>query len=191
MRDGPLRIGLWLSAAVTAAATWLVIGTGHDNAYLGPFVALGALACVAGWRGDRVAALAIYLGGIVGATVVAWAADAVGVEPGADPAMRSSYHAMLVIVAAGVSVVLGSVIVGAGYLMGRLARTRAGSRASQGSLRLPRLRSRSRDPIRGHVTPRSVAASERIAGGTDPRSEAGGTYAPEAAHSPPDGSIDA
>ena len=121
MQDGPGRIGLWLAAGVTTVAAWLVIGTDHDNAYLGPFVALGALACVAGWRDDRVAALAIYLGGIVGAMAVAWAAGAVGVERGADPAMRSSYHAMLVFLAAVVAAVLGSVVVTAGYLLGRLS----------------------------------------------------------------------
>jgi len=132
MQDGPARITLWLAAGVTTVAAWLLIGTGHNNAYLGPYVALGALACVAGWRGDRVAAVAIYLGGIIGATAVAWAAGAVGVEPGQDPAMRSSYHAMLVIVALAVSAVLGSVVVGVGYLLGRLvggkSRRQGGSR---------------------------------------------------------------
>ena len=122
MQDGPRHIGLWLAASVTTVATWLLIGTGHDNAYLGPFVTLAVLACAAGWRGDPVAALAIYLGGIVGATAVAWAAGAVGVERGADPAMRSSYHAMLVFLGASVAAVLGSVVVSGGYLLGRLAR---------------------------------------------------------------------
>ena len=121
MLEGPRRYGLWLSAGVTTVGAWLVIGTDHDDTYLGPFLALGALACVAGWRGDRVAALAIYLGGIVGATAVAWAAGAVGVERAADPALRSSYHAMLVFLAAAVAAVLGSVVVAAGYLLGRLA----------------------------------------------------------------------
>ena len=116
------RVGLWLSAGVITVAAWLVIGSGHDNAYLGPYLALGVLACLAGWRGDRVTALVIYLGGIVGATTVAVAAGAVGVEPGADSAMRSSYYAMLVIIAAAVAAVLGLVAVAGGYLVGRLVR---------------------------------------------------------------------
>ena len=72
--------------------------------------------------GYRVAALVIYLGGIVGATIVAVAAGAVGVEPGADPAMRSSYYGMLVFLAAAVAAVLGLFVVAGGYLVGRLAR---------------------------------------------------------------------
>ena len=114
------RIGLWLSAGVITVAAWLVIGSGHDNAYPGPYLALGALACLAGWWGDRVAALVICAGGIVGATIVAVAAGAVGVEPGADPAMRSSYYGMLVFLAAAVAAVLGLFVVAGGYLVGRL-----------------------------------------------------------------------
>jgi hypothetical protein len=124
MQDTSRRIGLWVCAGVITVAAWLVIGSGHDNAYLGPYVALGALACLAGWRGDRVAALVIYLGGIVGATAVALAAGAVGVEPGADPAMRSSYYAMLVIIAAAVAAVIGLLVVAVSYQVGRLVRRR-------------------------------------------------------------------
>lgn len=116
------RIGLRLSAGVIAVAVWLVIGSGHDNTYLGPYVALGALACLAGWWGDRVAALVIYVGGIVGAIIVAVTAGAVGVQPGADPAMRSSYYGMLVVLAAAVAAVLGLFVVAGGYLVGRLIR---------------------------------------------------------------------
>ena len=116
------RASFWLSAGVITVVAWLVIGTGHDNLYLGPYVVLAALACLAGWRRDRVAALVIYLGGIIGGTTVAVAAGAVGVEPGADSAMRSSYYAMLVIIAAAVAAVLGLVAVAGGYLVGRLVR---------------------------------------------------------------------
>jgi hypothetical protein len=122
MQETPRRIGLWLSAGVITVAAWLVIGTGHDNSYLGPYLVLGALACLAGWRGDRVAALVIYLGGVVGATAVAVAAGAIGVEPDADPAMRSSYYGMLVFLAAAVAAVLGLLVVAGGYLVGRMAR---------------------------------------------------------------------
>jgi hypothetical protein len=124
MQDTSRRIGLWLSAGVITGTAWLVIGSGHDNAYLGPYLALGALACLAGWRGDRVAAFVIYLGGIVGATTVALAAGAVGVEPGEDPAMRSSYYAMLVFLAAAVAAVIGLLVVAVGYQVGRLVRRR-------------------------------------------------------------------
>ncbi len=122
MHDKSRRIGLWVCAGVITVAATLVIGTGHTNDYLGPYVALAALSCLAGWWGDRVAALVIYLGGIVGATIVAVAAGAVGVEPGADPAMRSSYYGMLVFLAATVAAVLGLFVVAGGYLVGRLAR---------------------------------------------------------------------
>jgi hypothetical protein len=127
------RVGLWLSTGVITVAVWLVVGTGHDNAYLGPYVVLAALASLAGWWGDRVAALVIYTGGIAGATMVAVAAGAVGVEPSADPAMRSSYYAMLVFLAAAVAAVLGLFVVAGGYLVGRLVR---------------RLRPETSDPLR-------------------------------------------
>jgi hypothetical protein len=119
------RIGLWLSVGVITVGAWLVIGTGHDNLYLGPYVALGALACLAGWRGDRVAALVIYLGGIAGATAVAWLAGPVGVRDDGINFIesRSSYYAMLVIIAAAVAAVVGLVAVAGGYLVGRLARS--------------------------------------------------------------------
>ena len=116
------RIVLWAAVGVMSVAAWLLIGSGHDNTYLGPYVALAGLAGLAGWWHDRVAALVTYVGGIVGATVVAVAAGAVGVEPGADPAMRSSYYAMLVIIAASVAAVLGLVAVAGGYFVGRLVR---------------------------------------------------------------------
>jgi hypothetical protein len=124
MQDASRRIGLRVCAGVITVAAWFLIGSGHDNAYLGPFVALGVLACLSGWWGDRVAAFVIYLGGIVGATAVAVAAGAVGVEPGADPAMRSSYYAMLVIIAAAVAAVIGLLVVAVGYRVGRLVRRR-------------------------------------------------------------------
>jgi hypothetical protein len=116
------RVGLWLSAGVITVTATLLIGSGHDNAYLGPYVAIGLLSCLAGWRDDRVAAFAIYLGGIVGATIVAVAAGAVGVEPGEDPAMRSAYFGMLVFLAAAVTAALGLFVVAGGYLVGRLLR---------------------------------------------------------------------
>ena len=122
MQYTPRRVGLWVCAGVITVAATLVIGTGHTNDYPGPYVALAALACLSGWWGDRVAALVIYLGGIVGGTIVAVAAGAVGVEPGADPAMRSSYYGMLVFLAATVAAVLGLLVVAGGYLVGSLAR---------------------------------------------------------------------
>jgi hypothetical protein len=76
------------------------------------------------WRRNLVAARLIYLGGIAGASAVAWAAGAVGVEPTADPAMRSSYYAMLIVIAAGVSAVVGFAVVAAGYWLVRRLATR-------------------------------------------------------------------
>ena len=116
------RVGLWLSAGVITVAAWLVIGSGHDNAYLGPYLALGVLACLAGWRGDRVAALVIYLGGIVGASIVAWAPGADWYSSAEDPAHRLGYFQMYVFLAAAVAAVLGPVAVAGGYLVGRLVR---------------------------------------------------------------------
>ena len=118
------RASFWLSAGVITVVAWLVIGTGHTNLYLGPYVALGALACLAGWRGDRVAALVIYLGGIIGATAVAWSAGPVGLRDDGINfiASRSAYLEMLVIIAAAVAAVLGPVAVAGGYLVGRLVR---------------------------------------------------------------------
>jgi hypothetical protein len=115
-------VGPWLFAGVIAVAATVVIGWGHDNAYVGPYLALAVLASLAGWWRHRNAALAIYVGGIVGSTIVALGAGAVGVEPGADPAMRSSYYAMLVVLAGAVAAVLGLVVVPGGYLVGHLVR---------------------------------------------------------------------
>ena len=112
---------------ITVAA-WLVIGTGGGPLPLAPFFVAGALACLVGWRRDPVAARVIYVGGIIGAAAVAWAAGPVGVEQGADPAMRSSYYAMLVVIAAGVSAALGAFVVVAGYWLGRLVTRGHGSR---------------------------------------------------------------
>ena len=116
------RAFFWLSAGVITVVAWLVIGMGHDHTYLGPFVVLGALACLTGWRGDRVAALVIYLGGIVGARTVAWAPGADWYSSAEDPAHRLGYFQMYVFLAAAVAAVLGLVAVAGGYLVGRLVR---------------------------------------------------------------------
>jgi len=118
------RAFFWLSAGVITVVAWLVTGTGHDNLYLGPYVVLGALACLAGWRRDRVAALVIYLGGIIGAMAVAWSAGPVGVRDDGINFIesRSAYFEMLVIIAAAVAAVLGLLVVAGGYLVGRLVR---------------------------------------------------------------------
>jgi hypothetical protein len=122
--------GFRLAAGAVTVAAFLVIGLAGGEGFnpnslpdfLMWFLAPGAVAGLAGWRRDRVAARLIYVGGIVGATAVAWAAGAIGVEPGADPAMRSSYYMMLIVIAAGVSAVVGVAVVAAGYWLGhRLA----------------------------------------------------------------------
>jgi hypothetical protein len=74
-------------------------------------------------------ALSVYLGGIVGAAAVAWAAGAPEVEPDADPAMRDAYELMVTVIAAGASAVLGFLGVVAGYSLGRVM----GSRRDPGS----------------------------------------------------------
>jgi len=128
MRRSLPRVPLWLSVGVIAVAVYLVVAMifaddRRDNhAILAPILALGVLACPAGWRRDPVVAYAILIGGTVGATAVAWSAGAVGVESGADPAMRSSYHAMLVFIAAAVTLAGGSLAVLAGYQLGCLVR---------------------------------------------------------------------
>ena len=118
------RAFFWLSAGAITVVAWLVIGTGHTNLYLGPYVVLAALACLAGWWGDRVAALVIYLGGIVGATTVAWAPGADWYSSAEDPAHRQGYFEMVVIMAGVVAAVLGLLVVVGGYLVGRAIRRR-------------------------------------------------------------------
>jgi hypothetical protein len=96
------RPGARLLAGLIAVAAWLLFGWSSGWSYLGgpngpgangvaPYIAIGVLAVLAGWRTDPVAAWRIYLGGIVGATAVAWAAGPVGVVAGADPNMRASH----------------------------------------------------------------------------------------------------
>jgi len=136
MQAAARHIAFRLSAGVFVVASWLAIGIGGGLALRTPgrttvhdivdlfgllawFVVPGALACLAGWRRDRVAALLICLSGIVGAAVVAWVAGVPEVELGADPAMRSGYQLMVVFIAAGLSALLGSVVVVIGYLLGR------------------------------------------------------------------------
>ena len=118
------HLGFWLSVGLITVAASLLGGTAGTSQSLAPFLVTGALACLAGWRRDPVAARVIYVGGIVGAAAVAWAAGPVGVEPRADPAMRSSYYVMLIVIAAGFSAVLGAGVVVAGYWLGRLATRR-------------------------------------------------------------------
>jgi len=127
MRDTSGHIVFRLVAGVIVVAAFLMIGiAGGDGfnpsnllEFFGWFLGPAAIACLAGWRRDPVAARLIYLGGIVGAIAVAWAAGAVGVEPGADPAMRSSYHMMLILIAAGITAVVGFAAVVVGYWLGR------------------------------------------------------------------------
>ncbi len=121
-----------LLAGLIAVAAWLLFGWASGWRYLGgpngpgaygvaPYIAIGVLAVLAGRRTDPVAAWLIYVGGIVGATAVAWAAGPVGVAVGADPNMRASYYASLIVIAAAVSAVLGLVVVWGGYWLARLA----------------------------------------------------------------------
>jgi hypothetical protein len=120
-------------------AVWLLFGWVSGWSYLGgpngpgaygvvPYIAIGVLAVLAGWRTDPVAARLIYLGGIVGATAVAWAAGPVGVVAGADPNMRASYYASLIAIAAATSAVLGLLVVWGGYWLARQTRRQASSR---------------------------------------------------------------
>ena len=119
-----LRIGLRLAAGVIAAVAWPLTTTseriGDPVVLLPPLVVLGVVACLAGWLADRSAAVAAWVGGTVGAAVVVWAAGPVGVLPAEDSAMRSAYHSMLIMVAAGTAAVLGAIAVVGGYLLGRL-----------------------------------------------------------------------
>lgn len=122
-------------AVLIAVAAWLLFGWAAGWSYLGssqpngagaygvaPYIAIGVLAVLAGRRADPVAAWLIYLGGIVGATAVAWAAGPVGVVAGADPNMRASYYASLIVIAAAISAVIGLFVVWGGYWLGRQAR---------------------------------------------------------------------
>ena len=122
-----------LLAGLIAVAAWLLFGWASGWSYLGgpngpgaygvaPYIAIGVLAVLAGRRADPVAAWLIYLGGIVGATAVAWAAGPVGVVAGADPNMRASYYASLIVIAAAISAVIGLFVVWGGYWLGRQAR---------------------------------------------------------------------
>ncbi len=122
--------GARLTGSLIAVAAWLLLGWLANWSYLGgpkttwgygaaPYIALGVLAVLAGRRADRVAGWLIYLGGIIGATAVAWAAGPVGVSAGAAPELRAGYFTMLVIIAAGISVVVGLVAVWGGYWLGR------------------------------------------------------------------------
>lgn len=130
MKDSLPRIRFRLSAGAAAVAAWLVIATivGHDRgdlfAVLAPFSALGLLSFLAGSRTEAIAAAAILFGGIVGATAVAIAAGAIGVAPSVDPAFRSSYHGMLIMIDAGIAAVVGSVFVFGGYRLGRMVTRR-------------------------------------------------------------------
>ncbi len=124
--------GIRLIGGLVAVAAWLLFGWASGWSYLGgptgagalavaPYIALGVLAVLAGWRADPVAARLIYLGGVVGAAVVAWVAGPVGVEAGADPNMRASYFAMLIVMAAAISAVVGLLVVWGGYRLARQA----------------------------------------------------------------------
>jgi hypothetical protein len=128
-----------LLAGLIAVAAWLLFGWASGWSYLGgpngpvaygvaPYIAIGLLAVLAGRRTDPVAAWLIYLGGIVGATAVAWAAGPVGVAAGTDPNMRASYYASLIVIAAAISGVLGLFVVWGGYWLARQANREAPSR---------------------------------------------------------------
>jgi hypothetical protein len=125
-----------LLAGLLAVAAWLLFGWASGWSYLGgpdgpgaygfaPYIAIGVLAFLAGWRTDPVAAWLIYLGGIIGAAAVAWAAGPVGVVAGADPNMRASYYASLIVIAAATSAVLGLFVVWGSYWLARQARREA------------------------------------------------------------------
>jgi hypothetical protein len=111
MRRSLPRVPLWLFAGVIAVAVYLVVAMifADDrrdyHAIQAPILALGVLACPAGWRRDPVVAFAILIGGIVGATAVAWSAGPV-----------------IVMIMAAVAAAGGSLTVSAGYLLGRLVR---------------------------------------------------------------------
>jgi hypothetical protein len=134
LRRGSSRqqTGARFLAGLIAVAAWLLFGWASGWSYLGgpngpgaygvaPYIAIGVLAVLAGRWTDPVAAWLIYLGGIVGASAVAWAAGPVGVEAGADPNMRASYYASLIVIAAAISAVLGLLVVWGGYWLAHLA----------------------------------------------------------------------
>jgi hypothetical protein len=111
-------MGVRLTAGLITVAAWLLFGWAAGWSYLGgpneagasgvaPYIALGVLASLAGWRADPIAAWLIFLGGIIGATAVAWAAGPVGVAAGADPNMRASYYTSLIVIAGAISAVAG------------------------------------------------------------------------------------
>ena len=135
--------GVRLLAALIAVAAWVLFGWTSGWSYLGsqkpvgaygvaPYVAIGVLALLAGRWADRVAAWLVYVGGIAGAAVVAWAAGPVGVFPDADPNMRSSYYASLIVIAAGISAVLGAIVVWGAYWLARRVTRRGTSSADPG-----------------------------------------------------------
>jgi hypothetical protein len=132
------RVALRVGGGLAAFAWWLALGMigmrlpsrmsvsdgGDVLGVLAWFTATAALAAVAGWQRDWVMALAVLLGGILGAAVAQWAAGVPEVEPGADPAMRSFYEQMVLIIAAGFAAVVGLLVVVAGYAVGRIAARR-------------------------------------------------------------------
>ena len=122
-RGSSRRTGVRLIAGLIAVAAWLLFGWAAGwTSGLAPYIALGVLAVLAGWRADAVAAWLIYLGGIVGAWAVTWAAGPVGVSAGADPNMRAGYHVMLIVIAAASSAVIGLPVVWGAYWLGRRVR---------------------------------------------------------------------
>lgn len=132
MQGSSRPMGVRLTAGLIPVAAWLLFGWAAGWSYLGgpngggglwgvaPYLALGVLAVLAGWRADPVAAWLIVLGGIIGATAVAWAAGPVGVAAGAD--IRASYYTMLIVIAAAISAVAGLSVVWGGYWLGRQAK---------------------------------------------------------------------
>ncbi len=136
LRDAPGQVIFRVGAGVATFASWLALGAGGQAlrtpgragvdgmadlvGLVAWFAAAAALAGLAGWRHDWIAAAAVYLGGIVGAAAVAWAAGVPEVVPGEPSAMRTAYHGMVMMVAAGMSAVLGALVVTAAYGLGRL-----------------------------------------------------------------------
>lgn len=118
---GPIAVAAWLLFGWTSGWSYLG-GSNEPGAYgVAPYISVGALAFLAGQRSDRVAAWLTYLGGIVGAIAVAWAAGPVGVVAGADPDMHASYYVSLIVIAAAISALLGLFVVWGAYRLGRHA----------------------------------------------------------------------